>query len=461
MPKIDDIIKDERLLVYKEKLPDSLILEIVRETVDTMRKALPEKTDKAFLRENAVQRCVSALSKLYNSRLKRVINATGVLIHTNLGRAPIPPSAAAGLAEMLEGYTNLEYDLDKGKRRSRGYYAERLICGLTGAEASAVVNNNAAALLLVLNTLSNGWETVLSRGEIVEIGGSFRLSGIIAASGAKLREVGSTNRTRFEDYEENVSFDTGVILKAHTSNYKMIGYTKSVPASELVKIGKKLGVPVVEDMGSGVLTDLTLFGLPYERQAADAIREGVDIITFSGDKLLGGPQAGIIAGRKDIIDKIRKNPLMRCVRPDKAALWMLEGCLSAYCKQGAPDIPVLKNAAADTLDKARKLLEIIGTVEGFNFEVVETTAEIGGGTLPGFEIKSHGVAVTSNIFTASEIEKRLRTSEIPVICRINEDKIILDVIAMDENDFNKVKVCPLFKVAGVWGQSPQGFKGAK
>jgi len=371
--------------------------------------------------------------------MRRVINAAGILVHTNLGRAPIPEAAAHGLEEMLQGYTNLEYDFDKGGRRSRGYFAERLICGLTGAEAAVCVNNNAAAILLVLNTICGGKEVLLSRGEVVEIGGSFRLSGIIEASGARLREVGSTNRTRIDDYDDNLSFDTGVIFKCHTSNYIMTGYTESVPASELVKLSRSriIGVPIVEDMGSGVLTDLTRFGLPYERQAADAISDGVDIITFSGDKLLGGPQAGIIAGRKDIIDEIRKNPLMRCVRLDKAALYMLEGCLSAYCKD-MPDIPVLRNAAADTRLKASHLLTMLKDIDGFDFKIIETMAEVGGGTLPGVEDRSHGVAVSSSGYAAAAIERRLRTAETPIICRVYGDRVVLDVIAVDERDFELI-----------------------
>ncbi|MCL2703503.1 MAG: L-seryl-tRNA(Sec) selenium transferase [Defluviitaleaceae bacterium] len=442
LPKIDDILRDERVAAFKNKLPDPIILDIVRESVADLREKLSKsKTDlsRNDLYEKTVISAVKGLEELYGSRMKRVINATGVLIHTNLGRAPMPGAAVDGLVEMLEGYTNLEYDVSSGTRRSRGYYAERLICGLTGAEDAVCVNNNAAALLLVLNTLCSGREVLLSRGEVVEIGGSFRLSGIIEASGARLREVGSTNRTRAGDYEDGLSLETGAILKAHTSNFKLVGFTESVPAAKLVEIGGNRSIPVIEDMGSGVLTDLTQFGLPYERQAADAVSDGVDIITFSGDKLLGGPQAGIIAGRKDIIGLVRKNPLMRCVRLDKAALWMLEGCLSAYCAAGIPDIPVLRNAAAETRVKAGKLLKKLKKIEGpYSFELVECAAELGGGTLPGTEIKSHGVSVQSNRFTASELEKRLRTADVPVICRVNMDKVIINVIAVNERDFDRI-----------------------
>ena len=445
LPKIDDIMGDERVAAYKGLLPGGILLNMVREAVYSLREELgredlsQEERSRESLRESAVKLAVQSIEALYSGRMRRVINATGVLIHTNLGRAPLPGRAVDGLAEMLGGYVNLEYDNIAGARRSRGYYAEKLICGLIGAEAALCVNNNAAALLLVLNTLCSGKEVLLSRGEAVEIGGSFRLSGIIEASGALLREVGATNRTYAADYEEALSQEAGAILKAHTSNFKIVGYTESVPAGKLAELAKARGIPLVEDMGSGVLTDLTKFGLPYERQAADAISDGVDIITFSGDKLLGGPQAGIIAGRKDIIGRIRKNPLMRCVRPDKTALWMLEGCLSAYIAPGTPDIPVLTNSASDTESKAKKLLSALEKVGGpFSFEIVQSAAELGGGTLPGTEIKSHGVAIWSKVHSAAELEKGFRLVDTPIVCRVNEGRVILDVIAVDRGDFDYI-----------------------
>lgn len=457
LPKIDDIMRDARMAAFKGRLPDRTCLEAAREAVSVLRDnimqgragAADDIDKKDELRESAVNKAAAALDALYAGRMRRVINATGVLIHTNLGRAPL--ASAGGLSGMLSGYVNLEYDCLTGERRSRGFFAHELIRGLTGAEAALCVNNNAAALLLVLNTLCRGKEVLLSRGEAVEIGGSFRLSGIIEAGGAVLREVGATNRTYIHDYEDAVGAQTGAILKVHRSNFMMTGYTSEVGAGELALLARARGIPLIEDMGSGVLTDLSRFGLPQERQAAAAIADGVNVITFSGDKLLGGPQAGIIAGEKAVIERVSKNPLMRCVRPDKTALWMLESCLGAYLTDGR-DIPLLQMAAADTLAKARALLTVL---EGVNlsFEIIETTAEVGGGTLPGVLIKSHGICCRCDKIRASELERRLRLAEVPVVCRMIDGRVVFDVIAIDEGDFEYI--------AGVLGAIADPARGGK
>lgn len=442
LPKIDALLADERITAYKGRVADTRLLETVRRGVEAVRgEVLAGKP--AYGREAltglVLEHVLAELDVFLSHRLQPVINATGVVIHTNLGRSPMSRKALEGLTDLLAGYSSLEYSVLQGKRRSRAYYAEELVKDITGAEAAAFVNNNAAAVVMVLNTLCLGKTALLSRGEIVEIGDSFRILEIINSSGATVREVGSTNRTRLSDYERHANANTGVILKVHTSNFTITGFTESVSTAELSSLGRERQIPVVEDMGSGVLTDLTAFGLPYERQVSDALKDGADLVTFSGDKLLGGPQAGVIAGRKDLVDKIRANQLFRCVRLDKARLYMMEKTLSAYFT-GIPDVPALSLIKEDRHAKAKKLFDILTESPcEYDFKLTESQAEIGGGAVPGTVIGSWAVLVTSPKRSAAEIECMLRNAPVPVIAGVRKDKVCLDVIAMNQSDFPYIK----------------------
>jgi L-seryl-tRNA(Ser) seleniumtransferase len=442
LPKIDEILRDPRIEIYRDKLPPAALLEMTRRAVHALREALSGgdgvliNADKDALYARAAEALARQAEDALKGRLRTVINATGVIIHTNLGRAPMSAGAISGLEDMLRGYANLEYDLEAGKRRSRTAYLEFLVKSLTGAEAAMFVNNNAAALLVIFNTLCEGRGVVLSRGEIVEIGDSFRVSDIIKKSGARIYEVGTTNRTSLTDYTDAIDGDTGAILKVHPSNFKITGYTESVPVKALAALAREKGVALVEDMGSGVLTDLRAYGLHGERQARDAVADGADLVTFSGDKLLGGPQAGIIAGRKDLIDRIKRNQLTRCLRLDKARIYLLENTLTAYFNR-EPDIPALQAVRMDTREKAQKLLDMLKAINGpLDFQLTECEAGFGGGAAPGETIKSCGVTVTG--LPAAEIDKALRAAEPPVLATIWDNRVILDVMTVDEREFPSV-----------------------
>ncbi|MCL2407933.1 MAG: L-seryl-tRNA(Sec) selenium transferase [Defluviitaleaceae bacterium] len=442
LPKVDEILADGRITFFRDApsclLPTSTVLNAVRDALNEIRSNLKSETKREILFESVVQATQEKLGELRKNRLQRVINATGIIIHTNLGRAPIPHAAATGLADIITGYTNLEYNITEGRRQTRGTHVEHLICALTGAEDALCVNNNAAAVLISLNTLCNDKDILISRGEIVEIGGSFRLSGIIETSGASMVEVGSTNRTRLFDYMEKLNPTIGALLKVHRSNFSITGYTEEVTAADLVRLGKEHDVPIIEDMGSGVLVDLSKYGLPYERQVKDALSDGVDIATFSGDKLLGGPQMGIIAGKKGLIGKMRKNPLLRCVRPDKTSLYLLEKCLEEYCMPH-PQIPALLLAEEDVNLKALSLQTAINTANPTAItEVVDAQAELGGGTTPGSTIKSKAIRVRLHNTSTAKLERRLRNAEIPIICTVSGDFVCLNVMTIDEKDFNYI-----------------------
>lgn len=386
--------------------------------------------------------------------LKKVINATGIVLHTNLGRAPLPQKAVMLMREISEGYSNLEFDLETGSRGSRHSHIESVITSITGAESAFVVNNNAAAVFLCLNTLANNKEVVISRGQQVEIGGSFRIPDIIVRSGAKMIEVGTTNKTRLMDYSSTINDDTAVLLKVHTSNYKVIGFIEEVELKELVNLGREKDIVVIEDLGSGSLYDLSVIGLPYEPTVQDSIKCGVDIVTFSGDKLLGGPQAGIIAGKKDLIDQIKRNPLARMVRCDKTTIASMAAVLSLYLDPDkvVENIPVLSMMALkeDELSvNALELENLINTaLEGkCTTEIVEDLDEIGGGSLPGVILKGKSVALTALVMGVNEIQAQLRKAKTPVICRINRDRILLNVRTIEKKDYSVI-VEALVRVLG-------------
>ena len=364
--------------------------------------------------------------------LKKVLNGTGTILHTNLGRAPLGKEAASRVLETVSGYCNLEYDLEDGCRGERCGQIENILCEITGAEAAVAVNNNAAALLLILCTLAQGGEVIVSRGELVEIGGQFRIPDVMKQSGAGLVEVGTTNRTRLSDYETAVTETTKAILKVHTSNYRIIGFTEETSIEQLAPLREKYGIPLVEDLGSGALLDLTKYGLPGEPNVQDALRRGADIVCFSGDKLLGGPQAGIIAGKKEYIEKMRSNPLFRALRIDKITAAFLETILLEYrsMERALVRIPTLRMLTQNEKEIAEDAAELKILLEqaAFDAEIAlyPCRSKVGGGALPVTELPSMAVGIRPSKISAETLSRRLRRLPIPVVTRIEDENVLVD-----------------------------------
>jgi L-seryl-tRNA(Ser) seleniumtransferase len=372
--------------------------------------------------------------------LRRVINASGVILHTNLGRAPLGREAATRVAELAAGYTNLEYDIAAGTRGRRDIHAERLLCRLTGADAAVVVNNNAAATLLVLTALASGREVIVSRGELVEIGGGFRVPDVMAQSGALLREVGTTNRTRAGDYAAAIGDRTALILRVHPSNFRIEGFTERPRLGELVALGRRFSVPVVEDIGSGYLGGPEVQrpqALRDEPAVADSVSAGADIVMFSGDKLLGGPQCGIIAGREKLVSQVRTHALMRALRVDKLTYAALEATIAEFdAGRAAANVPVSKMLVltVDEIDRRAKALAArLGSI-GLECAVVDGESTVGGGSAPGSTLPTRLVAVIDRRSSAATLESRLRSHEIPIIARIENDRVLVDLRTVDADD---------------------------
>ena len=447
LPKIDEII----LILEKQNIYDLAPHDIVKETC---RKAVQDLRDKII---NAKKKLpvqfspdASAVAKeveksikdLYRYSLRRVVNATGVILHTNLGRAPLCPEALERILEVGKAYSNLEFDLNKGERGQRYDHVSSLLCALTGAEDALIVNNNAAAVLLVLNTLAQKKEAIVSRGELIEIGGEFRIPEIMQKSATKLREVGTTNRTRLSDYEKAVNNKTGLIMKVHTSNYRIVGFTEEADIESLVALGKNRGIPVMDDLGSGCLIDLDKYHLQHEPTIRERLAAGVDVVTFSGDKLLGGPQAGIIVGKKDVIAKIKKNPLNRALRIDKFTLAALEATLMHYLNpaQAVKKLRALKaltEPVTDIKKRAEKLIEKLQkeNFDSLKFSIREDFAAAGGGSLPTQQIQTVLVAVKNKKIPATKMEEKLRRREVPIIVRVDKDEILFDLRTVAEDEF--------------------------
>jgi len=397
----------------------------------------PEEFDQA----NLVNEILEELDHLASFTLRRVVNGTGIIVHTNLGRSLLCQDALDRLQLVGSGYSNLEYDLAAGTRGSRYVHAEAVLCEITGAEGALVVNNNAGAVVLVLNTLAQGREVVVSRGQLVEIGGSFRIPDIMARSGAILREVGCTNRTHLNDYEAAIGPETALLLDVHASNYQIIGFTAEVSLKELVELGGKHEVAVMQDLGSGCFVDLTRFGLQGEPVVQDSVRSGADVITFSGDKLLGGTQAGIILGRKEFIEQLRRNPLTRALRVDKLTLAALEATLRLYRDEDTAiqAIPTLKMIATDlkTLeDRARVLVEALraNIPESIGVGVMDGFSMVGGGALPVQNLPTKLVAISSKGMSAARLEAGFRGYTTPIIGRVEQELFLLDVRTLQPGD---------------------------
>lgn len=432
IPSVSQTLEELRKHDWSREYMREQLVNAVRHELSELRLRLKQSTaDTAPALEDLMQRVRKRLEHTHSYSLKKVINATGVIIHTNLGRAPLSADAIAHLTEIARGYNNLEFDILEGMRGSREIHTEKLLTQLLPVEASLVVNNNAAALLLILNTFAEGKEVLVSRGELVEIGGSFRLPEIMKKSGAILREIGTTNKTRLEDYRNAISERTGLILVVHPSNYQIIGFTERPSLKSIAALGKQHSIPVAEDHGSGILFDLAEAGIPEEPDVAARLAEGIDLICFSGDKILGGPQAGIVCGLISRIGALRKNPLFRALRVDKMVYAALEATLLLYLRGQRERIPVLRMLfeTAETLEHraAAWLLDLQTRFPECLWQVESTLNYIGGGVAPMKGLPSCAISFSHPNRTAEQIAHALRESDPPVIARIEEDRLFFEL----------------------------------
>ncbi|TYO96113.1 L-seryl-tRNA(Sec) selenium transferase [Geothermobacter ehrlichii] len=437
LPAVDRLLKAPAVRRLETEIPHPLLLEACQRVVDRLRQeilrdqALP--ADLAAGPDAVAERAAILARQLHQPSLRPVINATGTLLHTNLGRSPLCRAALEAVTAVSRGYSNLEFDLASGERGHRYSHVEDLLCRLTGAEAATVVNNNAGAVLLALTTLARGKEAIVSRGEMVEIGGAFRIPDVMAAGGVILREVGTTNKTHLRDYRQAIGERTGLLLKVHTSNYRIVGFHAEVAAAELVELGREHGLPVIEDLGSGMLIDLSNFGLPREPTVRESVAAGLDLVTFSGDKLLGGPQAGLIVGRREAVEKVRRHPMARALRIDKMTLAALEATLRLYLDRERllrenPVLRLLQMTPRTLADRCRRLAKRMQALgERAEISVVRTTARVGGGALPLTELPGYALAVRPRSASVTALNRRLRQGRPPVVGRVQEDRLLFDL----------------------------------
>lgn len=445
IPKVDILLESDEIKALIKKYGHEIVLDIIREETDRLRCLISDSDDETYLKEeidSLVLNIVKMSENLFKPKVKKVINGTGTILHTNLGRAPISKEIASKLSNIVCGYSNIEFNLESGKRGERYSHFAKLLCRITGAEDAMVVNNNAAAVMLILSTMAKGGEVIVSRGELVEIGGKFRIPDVMEQSGAKLVEIGTTNKTHFSDYEEAITENTKAFLKVHTSNYNIVGFTDTVTSSELKPLSEEHSIPIIEDLGSGVLIDLSKYGLAHEPTVQEAIKSGVDVVSFSGDKLLGGPQAGIIIGKKKYIDMMKKNQLTRALRVDKFTVTALELTLLTYLSEerAMSEIPVLKMISEpyeSLKNRADTLADILKkSVKGAEITTRDCESQVGGGSLPLERIKSVAVVVHSKNIT--ELEKLMHGFEPAIVARTVEDSIWLDVRTLSSEDFETI-----------------------
>lgn len=441
LPSVDEILKSEKGLKWQKSYPRRYVIKAIREIIEQNRQAIIRKEFAKVSLElifTDIQKTIESLSEF---SLKPAINATGVVIHTNLGRSVLSEEVLDHVKQIACGYSNLEYDMQKGQRGKRYSHIQKLLNEITGAENSLIVNNNAAAVFICLIALAKGKEVIVSRGELVEIGGSFRIPDVMNSSSATLKEVGTTNKTHLHDYESAINENTALLLKVHQSNYRIIGFTKSVSIDELVTLGKKHNIPVMFDLGSGCLIDLKPHGIHIEPTVQDIVKSGCDIVTFSGDKLLGGPQGGVITGKAELIEKIAKNPLMRVVRIDKLTLSAFEAVLMHYLdgEKAKKEIPTLKMLLQDVneiKERAKKITAKLhreisdirrgGKKDIADIEVMVDSSQSGGGALPEIEFKTYVIAIKPKKLSVNKFEERLRHGNPPIIARIKDDAMIID-----------------------------------
>ena len=453
VPSVDEVLRQDWARALEERHGRASLLRHLRALLEEARESASGGNSAA------VEEIVASLSGRLARRLERaaaaslvpVINATGVVIHTNLGRAPLSPQAAARVAELASSYSNLEYDLEAGDRGDREAHAEARLREMLGAEGTVVVNNNAAAVLLAVNTLAEGREVLVSRGELVEIGGSFRIPDVVGKSGATLREVGTTNRTRLSDYRAALGPDTGLILKVHPSNFRIVGFTESPAPADLAALARSAGVPFVEDLGSGLLSPLP--GLEGERTVAESLGAGADLVTFSGDKLPGGPQAGLAAGRRAVTDAMRRNPLYRALRVDKMTLAALDVVLADHeAGRNAERVPVQRMLRLDVAAVRARALALADGLRAAcpqaRIEVVEGSSAVGGGAAPAVEIPTALVAVGHAVLGPERLAGALRAGDPPVVARVADERLVLDLRTVRPEEENALRLSLIRVLSG-------------
>jgi len=438
IPSVDELLTRPHLAALVEKAGRNVVTQSARTVLDELRHELKQDVASATAAAPSAAAIESRIIQHVDARLApsliSVVNATGVILHTNLGRAPLPAAAAAEIASTAARYSNLEYDVESGERGKRDVHTARLLAQLVGAEAAIVVNNNAAGVFLVLNTLAKNAEVIVSRGELIEIGDGFRIPDIMSESGAVLREVGTTNRTRIRDYKRAHGERTRLLLRVHPSNFRITGFTERPTLDEIAALGRRLSVPVYEDLGSGCLADLSASGI-HEPLARASFEAGIDVVSFSGDKLLGGPQAGIIAGKREFIERIRRNPLFRALRVDKLTIAALEITLNAYLRGALDEIPALcmiRASASEIAQRAESLTTKLRHALANASVAIELRpgfSVIGGGSTPDQQLPTHLISISSPQFSPAALDTRLRkpASGPPVIARIEDNRLILDL----------------------------------
>lgn len=444
LPSVDEILKGPDGSQWLASFPRAIVVQAVRDIIAEQRNRILAGEEPDISSPVLSVYISAAIQKRSSFSLLPVINATGIVLHTNLGRAVLSERAVNNVIAASRGYSNLEYDLDTGKRGKRYTHTTRILRQLTGAEDALIVNNNAAAVFLSLTSIAKDREVIVSRGELVEIGGSFRVPDVMTASGAFLREIGTTNKTHLYDYRRAINEKTGLILKVHQSNYKITGFTEDVSIHQLAALGKEHGIPVMYDLGSGCLIDLKRFGIHREPSLQEIMKSGVDLIAFSGDKLLGGPQGGIIVGRQELIEKIRKNPLSRAVRVDKMTIAAFEATLMDYLdpEKALQSIPVLRMLfqPLETIRaRARKIaVQLRRQIVGADISLIKDSSKAGGGSLPETEFETYAVSVDPKHMSINELEARLRTGPKPIIARIKENALMLDARTIQDQDIKEL-----------------------
>jgi L-seryl-tRNA(Ser) seleniumtransferase len=455
LPSTDDVLLSQAVQSLIPEIGRSRATTLVRAAIDELRTKLADDISarpgraEAYSKESLLTAAADRFTSLWkarrDSRLRRVINATGVVIHTNLGRAPLSADAIEAIKESA-GYCAIEYDLNAGMRGKRGEYLESLLTEITGAEGAIVVNNCAAAAYLVLTVFAKGGEAVVSRGELVEIGGDFRVPDVLVQSGATLREVGTTNRTKLSDYEKAIGENTKILVRVHPSNYKIVGFTEKPSLAELAQLAHRKGILLYEDAGSGALFDLRKYGLTDEPVISESLADGADIITFSGDKLLGAAQAGIIVGRKNLVEQIRKHPLYRALRVSKLVYAALEATIETYLKGDAEEsVPVLRMLAVQKERLAERTQDLLGRIHerlesgnGVSIEMISGESVVGGGSAPDTRRETVLMAIRRDDGSTSAIERKLRTAETPVITRIEDDAVLIDLRTVQEDEEDRL-----------------------
>ena len=451
IPKIDELLLDEQLIFFMETTPRAVVVDAAREIIDGLRKEiLAGERESIPGKEELVSEICGRISGKKKHNLRTLVNATGVVLHTNLGRSNLCKTAVESVLSVADSYSNLEYDVKKGARGSRHDHVEKIITEITGAEAAMVVNNNAAATMICLSALAYGKEVITSRGELVEIGGSFRIPDIMEQSGAHLKEVGTTNKTKPSDYRNAYDPEkTGAFMKVHTSNYRILGFTQEVSLKEMVALGKEYDLPVIYDMGSGLMTDLSRYGVD-EPTVIDALNDGADVVLFSGDKLLGGPQGGVLIGKKEYIDKMKKHPLARAFRVDKMTLAAMEATFFEYldmetAKKTIPVLQMITLSEEELIKKAEKLIETIqAKTDVFTLAIEPCNDQIGGGSAPTVKLLGQAVSVASDAISAERLERLMRKAEVPVIVRVAHDQVLFSVRTVQESEMELIAKALVF-----------------